>query len=143
MVQQLAPAYVNNFHTGVLPHALCQFADNSFDVVVSNSVAAYLPSHDDVQSMILHMLRMVRSGGTVIVADVCDEASKQENEQKMEAHWRESHSNLRYGIDLPRYLYFDKTWFKQFDVRSIEIRHSNVEAYWRRTDRYIVYLTKP
>ncbi len=135
--QRLAPATRDRFQVGIVPDALQNIPDASFDIVLCNSVFQYLPNLEVAETAIWEMLRISKTGGKVIVADLCDEKRKEANERKMHALWE------RYGTDdKPAFLYFSKEWFNRFGERLVCLRHVEVESYQRRDERFVVYLEK-
>jgi len=128
------------FRTGVLPGGLREYPDAGYDVVVSNSVFQYLPTKQEAQDSVLQMLRLARPGGLVIVADVCDAARSEQNEDRMKRLW----ATYARPDGLPSHAYYAKRWWSRFESPCVDvtIRHSRVEHYWRRHDRYNVYLRK-
>lgn len=133
-------AEAERFYQGHLPDGLRCIPDEQYDVVVSNSVFQYLREKEDAIRSVEEMLRIARSGGTVIVADVCDEAEREKNEESMRRLWPS------YGTPggLPSHTYFAREWWQRFagDRIALEVSSSGAPRYWRRKYRYNVYLVK-
>ncbi len=155
------------FHCGLLPSGMASVASGEFDVCVCHSVFQYL-SHEDAAASVREMLRIVKPGGLVLIADICDEKTKEVQEKfskcvflyKYMRMWLCAHHRtfaytveehfareaISYGETLPRHTYYPKEWFDQFCTEgsgvSNYIRHVKTKGYVRRHHRYCVYLRK-
>ncbi|CAD7946374.1 unnamed protein product [Amoebophrya sp. A120] len=127
----------DNFSVGLLPDALTQFEENSWDVVVCNSVFQYLADKDQAKRAVDNMLRMARKW--VIIADVLDaKYHDQSNARIAQMEWTKG---------VPEYRSYEKKWWEDnFDYigsgNLVSIRHVECPHYARRKERYVVYIEK-
>lgn len=133
---KLEPDNADSFYSGFMPGALAKVEDESFDVVVCNSVFQYLASDEDAKKSVEGMLRIAKKW--VIIADVCNKRCEEETlavQQGMD--WCEA---------LPEYKSYWKSWWEDNFERSgehlVSIRHVETPFYKRRTQRYVVYIEK-
>jgi len=129
-----------HFKVGTLPHDLAQEASGIYDIVLANSVFQYIQSKEDAQKTVQEMIRMAGPKGKVIIGDVCDEEFRHINEEKMRLLWSGYGETQGY----PCHAYYKKEWWNRFlgEKNSLSIRHVDVEEYWRRKYRYVVYIHK-
>ncbi|NUM33805.1 MAG: methyltransferase domain-containing protein [Candidatus Brocadiae bacterium] len=128
------------FKVGILPDGLNQEPSASYNIVLSNSVFQYIQKKEDAEKSVQEMIRITKPGGKIIIADVVDEAFRSINEEKMRALWDGYGEEQGY----PCHAYYAKEWWNRFQTEgnSLFIRHVDVEKYWRRKYRYVVYIDK-
>ncbi|KAF4667640.1 hypothetical protein FOZ61_008029 [Perkinsus olseni] len=133
--KELAPQqFKDNFFVGMLPDCLNGVADESWDVLICNSVFQYFASHDQALETVNEMLRVAKKW--VIIADICSTKYKHLVEGAVRT--------MQWTKDLPQYRTYEKSWWDRFDDQGhlVSIRHVRVKEYARRQQRYVVYIEK-
>mmetsp|Transcript_13402 Transcript_13402/g.33568 ORF Transcript_13402/g.33568 Transcript_13402/m.33568 type:complete len:373 (+) Transcript_13402:31-1149(+) len=124
-----------NFFVGMLPDCMSKVQDDSWDVVVCNSVFQYMGNHDQAEQSVWEMLRVAKRW--VIIADVCDSA--------FHSRILERQQSLQWAKDLQAYRAYSKEWWERFAESGdhlVSIRHVESSGYERRGERYVVYIEK-
>jgi len=131
----VSEAIANNFFVGFLPDAMCKVEDNSWDVVVCNSVFQYFADRDQAKSAVEEMIRAARRW--IIIADVIDEKYVTETQRFKESLGEASN-------ELPDYLTYPRSWWEQFDTTTnlVSIKKVESQSYVRRKERYTIYIEK-
>jgi ubiquinone/menaquinone biosynthesis C-methylase UbiE len=133
--KDLCPEFAGNFTVGLLPQAVDPVPDNSWDVVVCNSVFQYFASLDQAEEAVRAFLRVAKRW--VIISDICDERAQASTHSRQQ--------DTEWAADLPQYLCFPRSWWDRFGESRehlVSIRHVGVKGYVRRKERYIVYIEK-
>jgi len=125
----------DNFSVGFLPDAMSRVEDNSWDIVVCNSVFQYFADIDQAKKAVEEMIRAAKRW--VIIADVIDEKYAVETQRYKEKIAGASSS-------LPDYLTYARSWWEQFDSTKnlVSIKKVESQTYVRRLERYTVYIEK-
>mmetsp|Transcript_7020 Transcript_7020/g.6021 ORF Transcript_7020/g.6021 Transcript_7020/m.6021 type:complete len:128 (-) Transcript_7020:35-418(-) len=118
----------------MLPDSLSDVPDESWDVLICNSVFQYFASHEQALETVKEMLRAAKKW--VIIADICDEKYKHLIEGCIRT--------MDWTKNLPQYRTYQKSWWDQFEDEGhlVSIRHVKVPEYTRRQQRYVVYIEK-
>eukprot|EP00400_MALV-I_sp_L67-5_P001074 gene1074-253_t len=134
--ERVADHLKNNFFVGMLPDAMADrsmLPDNSWDVVVCNSVFQYLPSEEAAQATVREMIRVARKW--VIIADILDPRYQSQNHE-----FQKKGEMGEWAKDLPVYRDYDKNFWFQFENENtlLNMRHVESFDYVRRKQRYVV-----
>ncbi|CAD7954749.1 unnamed protein product [Amoebophrya sp. A25] len=130
-----APEDKDNFYVGLVPDCLQSVPDNSWDVVVCNSVFQYINDKELAKKAVEQMIRIAKRW--VIIADVLDAKYHDVSNARIK--------HLGWTKDVPEYRSYDKVWWEEnFDAGEnlVSIRHVECQYYARRKERYVVYIEK-
>jgi len=129
----------SNFKAGYVPEALADLPSDTYDVTACNSVLQYV-AVDHSYTTMKELLRMTKPGGLCIIGDLVDVAHKETNEPAMEEHW----SKQGYGTGVPKFSYFCPQELKDtFEpLGKVWIDKVKEEGYWRRAQRFNLYIQK-
>jgi len=119
----------------MLPEAMQQIPDASWDIVVCNSVFQYFASLDQAEAAVHGMLRCAKRW--VILADICDASHTDSTHSRQQSN--------EWCAELPKYLTYDRAWFQRFELGGqnlVSLRHVRVPGYERRRERFCVYIEK-
>ncbi|MFB9326427.1 amino acid adenylation domain-containing protein [Paenibacillus aurantiacus] len=109
-------------------HELDAFEAESLDLVLLASTAQFFPGYAYFEQVVEQSLRILKPGGTLLVADLMDLRRKDEFRGSLEAFWAsEQGDGVRIAPDYE--LYFDERYFE--DLRAEHGRIAEVEVLHR------------
>lgn len=93
----------------------------AFDTVLLPSTIQFFPDYLYLETTLREAVRLVRPGGAVIIADVPDEASKEDFRASLEEFKRNHGTFYKTRVELDQHLYCHEDFFKRFVAQFPEL----------------------
>lgn len=119
---------------------------SSYDTVLLPSTIQFFPDYLYLESVLREAFRLVRPGGALIVADIPDEANKEEFRTSLEEFKRNHGTFYKTRVEMDQHLYCHEDFFKgfvsQYPELTVEI-HRRTRGFKNELRyRYDVVITK-
>lgn len=120
--------------------------DNSYDLILLPSTIQFFPNYLYLNNVLREAVRLVRSGGALIVADVLDESTKEDFRASLEEFKRNHGTVYQTRVQIDQHLYCHEDFFvgfaNQYPELKVNILKRNKGFKNELRYRYDVVITK-
>ncbi len=110
-------------------HEVDTLCEDSYDVIIIASTVQFFPGYVYLERTIEKALKLLKPGGTLLVADVMDAGRKEDFRRSLEEFRSKNKDNseIRTKTDLDGELYVDKQFFYELEDKIWEINQVRVQ----------------